>query len=232
MGLFGSGTAEAEELAKLDEKMLLKLSEAVENKAISRQVSLMENEVLSKMSSNLLSSPDYVTDVKIAVDELLLLMVRFVASRQNAQADRKPYLFKSDASENDLHEDLFDFLYSSLGSRVEMETPSIGGGRVDIRAKYSTFSIYMELKLDGTKKALADKLAFVNQSVTYQATDARVGFLVALRTKASPSTGAHPHLVSLFEHTTVTVPGDAFARHVVLIDVPGNRTSPSDKRSV
>lgn len=104
MGLFGSGTAEAEELAKLDEKMLLKLSEAVENKAISRQVSLMENEVLSKMSSNLLSSPDYVTDVKIAVDELLLLMVRFVASRQNAQADRKPYLFKSDASENDLRE--------------------------------------------------------------------------------------------------------------------------------
>lgn len=230
--LFGVGTPEAAKLAALGNVGLQKLVSAVEDGMASRRVSLKEDEVLRKIRGGLTASPDYTGEVKDAVDEVLLQMVRFVGNRENLQADRKPYLFDPAADENALHEDLIDFLYSGLGSKVEMEIPNVGGGRADIRIKYGTFSIYLELKVDHTKKVLAEKKAFVNQAVTYQATDVRIGFLVALRTKAFPPGGAHPHLVSLFEHTSVNVTGDDVHRHLILVDVPGNRTSPSDKKSV
>lgn len=230
--LFGEGTPEAAKLAALGDEMLRKLVSSVEDKGASRRVSLMEDEVLRKIRGGLAASPDYTGEVKDAVDEVLLQVVRFVGNRQNVQADRKPYLFDPAADEHALHEDLIDFLYSALGPTVEMEIPNVGGGRVDIRVKYSTFSIYLELKVDATKKTLSDKRAYLNQAATYQATDVRIGFLVALRTKAFPTGGAHPHLVSLFEHATVDVPGDDAPRHLVLIDVPGSRTSPSNKEAL
>jgi hypothetical protein len=72
-----------------------------------------------------------------------------------------------------------------------------------------------------------DKTAYLKQAVAYQATDVRIGFLVALRTKAFDPTGPSPHLSALFEHTTFDVDGDPVPRHIVLVQVPGNRTRPS-----
>jgi hypothetical protein len=39
--------------------------------------------------------------------------------------------------------------------------------------------------------------------------------------------GPSPHLTTLFEHTTFEVAEDPVPRHIVLVQVPGNRTSPS-----
>lgn len=230
--VLGAGSPEAARLSELGADGLQKLVLAVENATASRRVTLKEAEVLRKIQGALSSSPDYMGEVRLAVDEVLLQLVRFVGNRENVQADRKRYLFDPAASENALHEDLNDYLYSTLGPAVEMEVPNVGGGRADIRVKYGAFSIYLELKVDDTMRVLAEKKAFVNQAVTYQATDVRIGFLVALRRKAFPNGRAHPHLVSLFEHTTVDVKGDDAPRHLVLVDVPGNRTAPSEKNAV
>ena len=230
--LLGAGSPELDKLAEFGEPALQKLISAIENTTASRRVTLKEGEVLHKIQRALAASPDYTGEVKLAVDEVLLQLVRFVGSRANVQADRKSYLFDPAADEAALHADLIDYLYSALGPTVEMEIPNVGGGRADIRVKYATFSVYLELKADDTKKVLSEKKAFVNQTVTYQATDIGIGFLVALRTKAFPTAGAHPHLVSLFEHITVDVTGDNLPRHLVLVDVPGNRTSPSKKKAI
>ena len=92
------------------------------------------------------------------------------------------------------------------------------------------FGLHAELKVDDTKTAMADKTTYVKQAVAYQATDVRIGFLVALRTKAFDPTGPTPHLTSLFEHMTFDVEGDPVPRLIVMIQVPGNRTAPSKMR--
>lgn len=229
--ILGPGTPAALKVAELDPDAVTKLVAAVNDKGASNRVSLMEQAVLDKIEPYLGSSPDYTGEVKIEVDTLLHQLIRFVGYRQNAQEDFHGYLFKDDADEKDLHKDLAQYLYSVFGSSLDIEVAHIGGGRVDLRLKHNGFSIYLELKIDDTRKPLADKGAYVNQAATYQAVDIRIGFVVALRTKAFPKNAAHPHLTSLFDHTTVDVAGDSVPRHLVIVQVPGNRSAPSSKKA-
>lgn len=208
-----------------------RLVQAVEDTGFSRHATLQEQQVLTMLQGALSASPDYVGEVKDAVDEVLLQMVRFVGSRQNAQENRRAYLFDPNADEAALHDDLYDYLWSAFGATVDTEVQQIGGGRADLRIKYAGFSIYLELKADDTKKALSAKGAYLNQTATYQATDIRIGFVVALRTRAYPTGAPHPHLTSLFTHEAVDVVGDDQARHLILVDVPGNRSSPAAKKA-
>ncbi|RLV55973.1 hypothetical protein D9V41_08735 [Aeromicrobium phragmitis] len=229
--LFGSDPAAIAKLAELGQDRLARLEEAVESTSAARHSTLQEARVLRSLESALSASTDYVGKVKIAIDELVLAMVRFVGSRQNAQESRRPYLFDPLASESALHEDLYDYLSYAVGPLLDIEVQQVGGGRADLRVKYGGFSVYLELKSDDTMKPLSDKGAYLQQAVTYQATDVRIGFVVALRVKAFPQAGAHPHLTSLFTHATADVAGDADKRHLVLVEVPGNRSSPSAKKA-
>jgi hypothetical protein len=226
--LLPPGSREAAEVAKLGSVALSALAVAVENQSVSRKLTLMEADVVGRMRASLAASPDYQGEVAGAVDEVLTLLVRFVANRANAQSDRKKYLFDPDAREDNLQQDLYDYLLSTdLGAKAEMEVQHIGGGRVDIRIQFDGFGLHIELKADDTMVPMTDKSAYLKQAVAYQTTDVRIGFLVALRLKAFDSTGPSPHLTALFEHTTFDVTGDSRPRHIVLVQVPGNRTKPS-----
>jgi hypothetical protein len=226
--LFPAGSREAAEVANLGDAVIERLASAVQNQSIARNLTLVECDIVTTLTSGLVQCSEYKGDVKTAVDELVILLVRFVSDRVNAQSNRKKYLFNADASENDLHQDLYDYLRSTdLGATTEMEVQHVGGGRIDIRISFEGFGLHIELKADDTKTAMTDKTAYLKQAVAYQVTDVRIGFLIALRTKAFDSTGPSPHLTSLFEHTTFEVEGDSLPRHVVLIQVPGNRTAPS-----
>lgn len=227
--ILGVGTPAAAKIAELDPDTVAKLVAAVEDKKVSQRVSLMESAVFGTIQASLAASSDYAGEVRDEVDALLLQLIRFVVYRQNAQEDFHPYLFSDDADEKDLHKDLAQYLHGAFGPALDIEVAHIGGGRVDLRLKYDEFSIFLELKIDATKKPLADIGAYVNQAATYQAADIRIGFLIALRTKAFPKGGAHPHVTSLFTHTTVDVIGDSVPRHLVMIQVPGNRSAPSSK---
>ncbi|MGC3952668.1 MAG: hypothetical protein QM804_00160 [Propionicimonas sp.] len=229
--ILGHGTPAARKVAELDPDAVTRLVAAVNDKGASNRVSLMEQAVLDKIEPYLGSSPDYTGEVKTEVDALLHQLIRFVGYRQDAQEDFHGYLFKDDADEKDLHKDLAQYLHSVFGSSLDIEVAHIGGGRVDLRLKYNGFSIYLELKVDETKKPLADKGSYVNQAATYQAADIRIGFVVALRTRAFPKNAAHPHLTSLFDHTTVDIAGDSVPRHLVMVQVPGNRSAPSSKKA-
>lgn len=229
--IFGSDPDIVADLRELKQNTLVRLVEAVENTSAARHLTLQESHILRSLESALTASPEYVGAVKAAVDEIVFAMVRFVGSRQNAQESRRPYLFNPDANEDALHEDLYDYLSFPFGASVDIEVQQVGGGRADLRVRYTGFSVYLELKSDDTLKPLAEKGAYLNQAATYQATDVRIGFVVALRVKAFPQAGAHPHLTSLFTHATVDVAGDTEPRHLVLVEVPGNRSSPAAKKA-
>lgn len=170
--------------------------------------------------------------MKAAVDEVVFAMVRFVGLLQSVQADAREYLFEAAPTEKSLQHDLHQFLLLAFGpDAVGIEVSQVGGGRADLRVQFAGFSVYLELKVDDTKLPLSEKGAYLNQAATYQATDVRIGFVVALRTKRFPQAGAHAHLTSLFTHATVDVAGDTERRHLVLVEVPGNRSSPAAKKA-
>ncbi|MEP9394367.1 hypothetical protein ABLE94_19225 [Gordonia sp. VNK1] len=229
--ILGSDPEAAAAIAAFAPGTLERLVQAVENTGFSRHTTLQENQVLTMLQVSLSASPDYVGEVKDAVNEVLLQMVRFVSSRQNAQENRRAYLYDPNADEAALHDDLYEYLWSAFGATVDTEVQQIGGGRADLRIKYAGFSIYLELKADDTKKPLSEKGAYLSQAATYQATDIRIGFVVALRTRAYPTGAPHPHLTSLFTHAVVDVEGDDQPRYLILVDVPGNRSSPAAKKA-
>ena len=179
----------------------------------------------------LATCPDYVGDVKVQVDHLVDLLVRFLHLRLQLESKYKPYLYRDDADENDLHMDLIDYLGGQdLAGYAQIEVTNIAGGRADIQVSYGPFHLYLELKADSTHVPPANKKAYIQQALAYQGGDVQISFLVVLRIAPSDETGALPHLSTLVTHTTVTVGNGTEPRHVVMIEVPGNRKTPSALR--
>lgn len=226
------GSAAAIGLAVLAPEALAELAEAISNATIGKHsLNLIEDGVYTSIQTCLESSPDYVGEPKEAVDDVLRLIVQFASSRLNAQSDLYPYLYDPKSVEKHVHQDLLNFLKSgNLGAVTEYEVQHVGGGRIDLRLKFSGFGIHIEMKADSTQIPLSDKQAYLKQAVTYQSSDIRIGFLISLRHKAYDPTGAPPHLSALIGHTAFDVPSDPVARHVVTVGIPGSRTKPSAMR--
>jgi hypothetical protein len=174
---------------------------------------------------------DYRADVQEAVDHLLDLLVRYLYIRINIESRYKPYLFTPDANEQDLHLDLWDWLAGhDLAGYVDIEAMNVASGRADIRLSYGPFHLYLELKADDTQVPLAEKKAYIQQTVAYHGADVQISFLVVLRLAPNDHRGAPPHISALVSHTTVTIGEGSEPRHVVMIEVPGNRLRPSSMR--
>jgi hypothetical protein len=193
-------------------------------------LNLAQRELFDGLRDALSTSPDYKDEVAVAVDQVLLLIVNFVASRTGSSAGHYSYLFDASANEDKIHEDLYNYLVGNLGSHVEYEVSHVGGGRVDIRLKFDLFALHIEIKVDSTKLPMSDRTAYLKQAVTYQGNDVRIGFLVALRHKAFDPTGPPPHIKSLIGHTTFDIESDPEPRHIIHVAVPGSRVNPSGSK--
>ncbi|WP_370942391.1 hypothetical protein AB5J62_25130 [Amycolatopsis sp. cg5] len=227
--LVPTGSGAAAELGTLSESALAELARIVDDATIGRHsLSLVESAVYSSIRAALATSPDYREETAVDVDRVTRLIIRFVATRTNAQSNLYAYLFDPAANEDAIHLDLFNYLMSSeVGSITEYEVQHVGGGRIDLRLKFDGFAIHIEMKVDSTKIPMADKTAYLKQAASYQGTDIRIGFLVALRHKAFDGSGPPPHLSTLIGHTEFDIEGDPIPRHIVTVAVPGSRTKPS-----
>ncbi|MCX5070560.1 hypothetical protein OOJ91_32465 [Micromonospora lupini] len=184
--------------------------------------------IRKRMLAELAACEDFTGDVATAVSVVLDQLIKFVARRLNTQQSTKAYLFKPDANEQDLHTDLYDWLsQGQLASSTNVEVHEVGAGRTDIQISFPGFHLYLELKADGTAVPVAGKAAYIKQTVSYQASDVRIGFLVVLRLKAPKDKSPSMHLTELVSHTVVQVQDGLVERHVVMLEVPGNQTSPS-----
>ncbi len=232
--LIGNDGAAAATLAStLGADALDKLEDALADRKASRTLEphIAITRACQGVRKALETCSDYQGDVKVQVDYLVDLLVRFLHLRLQLERKYKPYLYKQDADENDLHMDLIDYLGGQdLAGYAQIEVTNIAGGRADIQVSYGPFHLYLELKADSTQVAPADKKAYIQQALAYQGADVQISFLVVLRIAPSDETGALPHLSTLVTHTTVTVETGTAPRHVVMIEIPGNRKTPSALR--
>lgn len=190
-------------------------------------VTAARKEVLAALSN----AADFKDDVASAVTAVLDQLIRFVRQRLNSQESWKTYLFDSDADEHDLHKDLYDWLrQGQFSSSVNVEVQEVGAGRVDIQIQFSGFHLYLELKADHTAVPVADKAAYIKQTVAYGASDVRIGFLVVLRMTSPKDKSPSGHLTEYVSHTTVLMRDSPIERHVVMLEIPGNRVKPSAVR--
>jgi hypothetical protein len=220
-------------LTEMDADVLAQLSQDLEDRRIINQIvpHVVITNVTRTIRAALAECSDYEDQVKAEVDHLLDLLVRFLHVRMNIESRYKPYLYKPDASERDLHLDLFDWLAGQdIAGYAGIEVTNVAGGRADIQISYGPFHLYLELKADDTQVPLADKAAYIQQTVAYQGADVQISFLVVLRLAKDNETNAPPHLSTLVSHTTVTVGEGTDPRHVVMVEVPGNRSKPSEMR--
>ncbi|GIL25319.1 hypothetical protein NUM_05740 [Actinocatenispora comari] len=225
------GSADEHLLTQISPATLTALEEQLDHVAAGRShLNLAQQELFDVLREALSTSPDYKDEVMRVVDQLLLLVINFVASRTGSSAGHYGYLFDTTANEDKIHEDLYNYLVGNLGSRVEYEVSHVGGGRVDIRLKFDTFAVHVEMKVDDTKLPLSNRTAYLKQAVTYQGNDIRIGFLVALRHKAFDPTGPPPHIKSLIGHTAFAIDGDPEPRHIIHVAVPGSRVNPSNSK--
>lgn len=192
---------------------------------------LVITEVRKEMLNALAPCPDFKGEVTQSVQVVLDQLIRFVSRRMNTQESSKDYLFKDDADEHALHSDLYDWLCNGqLSGVTNVEVQEVGAGRVDIQICFPGFHLYLELKADQTMVPIENKSTYIKQTVTYQATDVRIGFLVVLRLAPPRDKGPAPHLRDYVTHTTVDVLGGDGERHVVMLEIPGRQTKPSSVR--
>lgn len=229
--LVQSGSPDEHLLAQISPEVIAALEQRLDHVAAGRShLNLAQQELFDGLRKVLSSSPDYKDHIVPVVDEVLLLVINFVASRTGASAGHYKYLFDESATEDAIHEDLYNYLNSHFGSRVEYEVSHVGGGRVDIRLKFDTFALHVEMKVDKTKLPMNDRTSYLKQAATYQGNDIRIGFLVALRHKAFDPTGPPPHIKALIGHTKFDINGDPEPRHIIHVAVPGSRIDPSKSK--
>ena len=217
-------------VADLDQADLLELNAAVADRRAGTDLNLdpVLRAVRIDMLTKLSDSPDFTGDVADAVTAVLDQLLKFIASRQNVQESWRPYLFTPEAAEDDLHQDLYNYLTGGhLSSAIGVETQHVGGGRIDLMVTFPGFHLYIELKEDDTQVPIDGKVAYLKQTIAYQASGIRIGFLVVLRSKSPKGTSVQPHLRELVTHATFEATPGAPARHVVMLELPGDRTAPS-----
>jgi hypothetical protein len=228
--LLGPHPTITDALASADPVELAALTAAIADRqaAADPDPDIVVSAIRQKTLAQLSVCEDFTGDVVPAVTGVLEQLIKFVARRLNTQKSTKSYLFDPNADEHDLHADLYDWLsQGQFSSATNVEVQEVGGGRVDIQIAFPGFHLYLELKADDTTVPVAEKAAYIKQTVSYQASDVRIGFLVVLRLKPAKDKSPSPHLTELVSHTVLQVQETSPERHVVMLEVPGNQTKPS-----
>lgn len=229
--LLGPYPTASSALAEADADELFALAADLADKQAAANPDVMVMAVREKTLRELVRCEDFKGDVAPAATAVLTQLILFVERRMNTQKSSKEYLFNPDANESDLHADLYDWLsQGQLSSATNVEVHEVGAGRVDIQISFPGFHFYLELKADDTAVPVEKKNAYIKQTVSYQSTDVRIGFLVVLRLTPPRGKSPAPHLTDYVSHATVLLEGSASERHVVMLEVPGSQTRPSDVR--
>ena len=188
---------------------------------------LVVDTVIYDIVRRLQTSDEFRGEVAAAVTRVVRVLTLYVAAMTNIQKSAAPWLYEAPVAESTLHHHLLQWLWSNdFRQRVSSEAQSVAGGRSDIQFSFEGFRLVAELKVDTTHVALEKKPKYIRQAAAYGNTDIKIGFLVVLRTPAKGATNLDD-LAGNVTHTTIDGAGGAGDRHVVMFDIPGNRTPPS-----
>ncbi len=186
-------------------------------------------EVFVRVMDALEKSPDYVGDTKNRINELVVALIDFVASRievERAGAQgRFAYLTKPDAKEDEMARDLVEHLQARFGTLVQTEVRGIGTGRIDILVKWGIDEFVIECKRDAKPVAAHALDPYLTQTQLYLGTRMRIAGLAVLDL-ADKSTGAR-RTVESSVWVVVREGADETEsnRHIVCLLIPGNSSA-------
>lgn|GEM_PF-3617174 len=161
-------------------------------------------------------------------------LLKFLASRANiGNRGRYKYLFDQNAVENDLADDLKDFLDGGIYyGKVHSEVRDVSGGRVDLYINFQGYNFVAELKREFNDVSRENlRKEYEAQVGTYQACGLNLSFLIVL-----DLTPKNAGLSSILSNVWLDViphqkEGD-LEKNIVVICIPGNKTSPSKTKLV
>lgn len=187
--------------------------------------------VLNDLRSALEGATHYDGEVRVDFDRLLRQVIMFCADRRDASkqelGERGAYLFKRNAVEGELQEDLRNFLIGNLlGAAIQTEVPGIATGRCDIYVGHGGWRFVLELKRHEGLVTREVARKYVGQAASYQGTNVKLGMLGIL--ELVDRTGPAPGLESCLWHDSLVPEGDTEARHLVVFRVPGRLRRPNE----
>lgn len=178
--------------------------------------------------------PDYADQsTRQLFNTSILGSVRFLSTRLDATKQYSPrfaYLFEPDdgkfSDEDALKIDYMEYMQSQ-NSGTGIEVSNLAAGRADVLFTYRTSRLVAEIKREQQDASFDSlKAQYLQQTVSYQATNSRIGLLIVLD-QSEESRGVVPHLSALVKSVQYHRAGEAVSRMCVIIKVPGRRVTPS-----
>ncbi|MCS3835811.1 hypothetical protein HNR03_000391 [Pseudomonas sp. JAI111] len=186
--------------------------------------------LLRGMATALTQCLDYENEVRADFDEMMLQIILFCQSRQDAGVkelgDRGNYLRDPDATEFDLQNDLWQWLAGNFPScDLKTEVEGVATGRADIYAGFGTHRLIIEMKRHHGHLDKDAARKYCNQAGAYQNTNVKLGFLGVLEIVERSDPPAS--LEECVWYESFVPHGSQVTRHLVIFRVPGNLRSPS-----
>jgi hypothetical protein len=224
--------AAAHVASRLDDEGLRLVEGVTYNSAVSRAATRdpVTARMLQRLTTDLLTCPDYTREVRQAFDSVLEETVTFLATRHDLERSTGvDYLTpaRPPPPEARLQHDYADWLRrGQLAGRIEVEVRNVATGRADVRISFGTTRFYTEVKRelrDASRPAL--ERSYLTQAADYSGTSAALGLLLVLDLAPHPS-GVR-HLSECAWVTRCRPANSDVDRYVVVGVVIGNRGTPS-----
>lgn len=190
------------------------------------------SQVIETTLEQLNESTEFTGHVREHVEPVILSTIRFLARCMDIQrgdkSRRTSYLFKPDAKEQDLQDDLIDWFRGNGHADPVIEPQDIGGGRAELVFVFNGYRFVTELKREQNDASKESLRKYLPQTTAYQTTSIPVGMLIVLNLTSR----GHP--VQLRDNVWVEQipPPEAGGtdRFVLVVRIPGNKRSPSRLR--
>lgn len=187
------------------------------------------SQIIDSTIEQLAECPDFKGRVREELEPIVVQTIRFLArcldAQRGGEGTRMSYLFKADAEEKDLQQDLIDWFISSGLYGLDIEAQQIGGGRIDLMFAFDGFRFVLELKREQADTTEQTLKKYLRQAGSYQVTNIAVGMLVVLDLGTE---SLAPHMRdNVWVDRLPSKETDGTDRFVAVVRIPGNRLAPS-----
>lgn len=158
----------------------------------------------------------------------ILFLARCMDIQKGDESRRTSYLFKPDAKEKDLQDDLIDWFRGNEHADPIIEPQDIGGGRAELVFILDGYRFVIELKREQSDASKESLREYLPQTTAYQTTSIPVGILIVLNLTSRGFPVQLRDNVWVEQIPPPEVGGTD--RFVLVVRIPGNKVSPSRLR--
>ena len=151
-----------------------------DQKAVKRsKLNPAVSQVIESSLEQLSRCPEFADHVREHLEPVILSTILFLARCMDIQkgdeSRRTAYLFKPDAKEQDLQDDLIDWFRGNEHGNPIIEPQDIGGGRAELVFIFNGYRFVIELKREQNDASKESLRKYLPQATAYQTTSIPVG---------------------------------------------------------